>query len=528
MSGVGKRFADKGYLDLKPLIVVDGKTIINHVVSMFSPQDRFTFICNNEHLRDTNMETELKRIAPGCQILGIAPHKKGPVYAVAQCFEIFEHNPEEEVIVNYCDFYSDWDYAQFLSLTRENNSAGAVAAYRGFHPHMLGTDNYAFIRNNKQFLLEIQEKKPFTDDRMQEFASNGTYYFQSGKLVKKYFSELLESNQSINGEFYVSMVYNLIVEDKLPVTVYEIEHMLQWGTPHDLEEYLEWSNYFRNCAQQKTAQPVNNAKNCVDLIPMAGKGSRFRDVGIKTPKPLLDVDGKPMFVQATLSLPAGSRYIFVVLREAFSPELEKQMNESFANVSVVLLDEISRGQADTCQIGLDNVVPPVEDGAALLIGACDNGMLYDRQAFNTLIANESVDAIAFTFKNNASAIRKPQMYGWVQTESPDSKRATGVSVKRPISETPANDHAIVGAFYFRTKKLFEEGFENLLNKKIMVNGEYYADSLFGELITLGYNCQVFQVQNYICWGTPDDWMTFNYWRKFFDKCNWHEYEIEQI
>ena len=35
-------------------------------------------------------------------------------------------------------------------------------------------------------------------------------------------------------------------EDGLRIGIFEIEKMLQWGTPKDLEEYLVWSNYFLN------------------------------------------------------------------------------------------------------------------------------------------------------------------------------------------------------------------------------------------------------------------------------------------
>ena len=31
------------------------------------------------------------------------------------------------------------------------------------------------------------------------------------------------------------------------------------------------------------------------VIPMAGAGSRFSKAGFKTPKPLIDVQGKPMY-----------------------------------------------------------------------------------------------------------------------------------------------------------------------------------------------------------------------------------------
>ena len=35
MTGLGKRFRDAGYTDPKPLIDVDGKPMIEHVVSLF-------------------------------------------------------------------------------------------------------------------------------------------------------------------------------------------------------------------------------------------------------------------------------------------------------------------------------------------------------------------------------------------------------------------------------------------------------------------------------------------------------------
>ena len=60
---------------------------------------------------------------------------------------------------------------------------------------MLGGDNYAFCKTNeKGEILEIREKQPFTDNKMGEFASTGTYYFKKGSYVKKYFKELIEKD----------------------------------------------------------------------------------------------------------------------------------------------------------------------------------------------------------------------------------------------------------------------------------------------------------------------------------------------
>ncbi len=72
MSGVGKRFIDAGYIDTKPLIIVDGKPIIQHVVEMFNSPDDVIFICNEIHLRDTNMREILVSISPNCKIFSVS------------------------------------------------------------------------------------------------------------------------------------------------------------------------------------------------------------------------------------------------------------------------------------------------------------------------------------------------------------------------------------------------------------------------------------------------------------------------
>ena len=51
----------------------------------------------------------------------------------------------------------------------------------------------------------------------------------------------------------------------------------------------------------------------INLIPMAGNGMRFKNVGYSTPKPLIPVHGKPMIVKAIESLPKASLNILIVL-----------------------------------------------------------------------------------------------------------------------------------------------------------------------------------------------------------------------
>ena len=79
---------------------------------------------------------------------------------------------------------------------------------------------------------------------MDSWHSNGLYYFQTGALLKHYCQKHRDSGVTVRGEYYVSMLYDLMLKDGLDVSMYPIEQFAQWGTPEDLLQYQYWSAYF--------------------------------------------------------------------------------------------------------------------------------------------------------------------------------------------------------------------------------------------------------------------------------------------
>ena len=69
----------------------------------------------------------------------------------------------------------------------DNNLDGAIPDYRGFHPHTLWSNYYAYVPERKMRAIDIREKKPFTESPKEEFASSGTYYFKDASLMLNYF-----------------------------------------------------------------------------------------------------------------------------------------------------------------------------------------------------------------------------------------------------------------------------------------------------------------------------------------------------
>jgi NDP-sugar pyrophosphorylase family protein len=526
MSGLGQRFKDAGYTDPKPLIEVDNKPIIEHVIDLYDrKKDNFIFICNNKHLKETKMREILLSICPTCEIYEVPIEgREGPVHAVSLIFDKIPDN--EKVIISYCDYGTYWDYQHFLKDNDTRNCDGAIVCYKGFHPHMLGTDNYAFLKETEigsRWMDEIQEKEPFTDDRMSEFASNGAYYFKTGEIMKKYFQKLMDSKIRVKNEYYVSMVYNLLVNDKLKVNIFEIEHMLQWGTPHDLEIYKGWSEYFKNIIKpQKNYVDKNNTTT---ILPLAGYGSRFSKKGYKDPKPLLDVNGLPMVIQAIKCLPQSTNNVFICLDEHLKNYLlETKIRETYTQSNIIGIDGVTQGQACTTEIGLKNTNIDLEK--PILITACDNGVYYDVEKYQSLVDDETNDIIVWSFRNEPTSRNNPNMYAWMETDDDDIVKR--VSCKSFIEGTHdiKTSHVIIGTMFFRKAKYFMDGLQENYKENIRSNNEFYVDDVLNQNIKTGLKVKVFQVKNYICWGTPDDYETYLYWQQFFNKCWWHPYKIK--
>lgn len=518
MSGYGERFRRAGYIVPKPLIPVDGKPIIGHVIDLFPGESDFLFICNRDHLAEPAyaMAEQIEACCPTGRIFPIEAHRLGPIGAVLKARA--QIDPDRPVFVNYCDFTCYWDWEDFKRFVVETGCAGAVPAYRGFHPHSLHGNSYAFIRETGGWLTDIQEKQSWTGDPMSEFASSGGYYFSSGRLALDVMDEVVARQLTVGGEFYVSLAYKVLAERAEPVAVYELQHFMQWGTPPDLREYLGWSGIFRRLAFDESRRARQSG---LVLVPMAGYGKRFADAGYEVTKPLIEVSGRPMVIQATRDLPDAPETRFV-LRKGL-PMLDAvlvRLRTSFVGVGTCLLDSGTEGQAITCRMGLIDA-----DGEQpLTIGACDNAMLYDVSAFEARMGAGGPDVLVWVVRGHADGQLRPENFGWVE-EGPNGS-IVGVRVKRAPAD-PATAPMIVGTFTFRRAADFERACTALVERDGRVNNEFYVDSLIEDAVGLGLDCRLFEIDHYLGWGTPNDLKTFEYWQSCFHKWPSHPYRLER-
>lgn len=523
MSGFGERFRRAGYSIPKPLIEIDGKPVIAHVIDMFPGEEDFLFICNNEHLAhaDYRMEEILRHYCPTGRVIGIPPHKLGPIHAVRQVAHLID--PGKPTVVNYCDFTCYWDWHHFKRFVAASACDGAIPAYKGFHPHTLGTTNYAYMHEQGGWVQDIQEKQPYTDNRMEEYASSGTYYFASGQLMSDAFRATMDQGINVNGEYYVSLAYKPLLRERRAITVYPLQHFMQWGTPEDVAEYSGWSTAFGRLTTPPQAAP--DLRGTL-VVPMAGLGQRFAKEGYAVTKPLIPVSGRPMVMQAVGDLPPARHHAFVLRHDmAGHQEIASTLREAYPGAVIEAIPNVTEGQACTALIGLDALEREIgQVPGPITFGACDNGALYSAEAFIKLVDDPGVDVIVWGVRGHANAVRHPQMFGWI--DATPGGRIERISVKTPLG-SPVSDPIVIGTFTFKRAADFRKAVDRLIARDGRVNGEFYIDSCINDAIELGLRCHLFEVDSFLSWGTPNDLRTFEYWQSCFHKWAGHPYRLAQ-
>ena len=228
---------------------------------------------------------------------------------------------------------------------------------------------------------------------------------------------------------------------------------------------------------------------------MAGDGRRFKDAGYSNPKPLIEVDGKPMVIRALESLPRASKNILIVRKEHLNiDDFKSLLSNYFKNVIIIEIDYLTEGQASTCLLS-ESYVPK---NSIINIGACDVGFEYNMIKYKETL--DKFESFIWSYNNNPNVLKNPEMYGWIKTKT-NSNEIEQVSCKKPISDKLMEDHVVSGTFTFKNSDLFFEGIKKMILENDRVNGEFYLDNIFNHFT---HKSSIFKVEKYYSWGTPTE------------------------
>jgi HAD superfamily hydrolase (TIGR01509 family) len=261
-----------------------------------------------------------------------------------------------------------------------------------------------------------------------------------------------------------------------------------------INKYL---SFFENQTLSRQIYDLSWKKPINIVIPMAGYGSRFANVGYAQPKPLIEINGKPMIQIVVENLNIDGNYIFIVREEHYDKyDLKHLLNKISPNCKIIKVNKVTEGAACTVLLAkeyIDNNMP-------LLIANSDQYLEWNSNEFLYSASSDGIDGCISTFYNT-----HPK---WSYAKLDSDGFVTEVQEKNPISTI-----ATTGIYYWKHGCDFVKYANLMIEKNIKVNNEFYVCPVYNEAISDYKKIKVFDCNRFWGIGIPED---LNYFTQNFD------------
>ncbi|RHM09618.1 hypothetical protein DWZ81_10420 [Parabacteroides merdae] len=237
-------------------------------------------------------------------------------------------------------------------------------------------------------------------------------------------------------------------------------------------------------------------RNLHIIMPMAGEGSRFLKEGWTTPKPLIELNGQPLFKHAISSVTDKDiqmKYSFIVRQEHIDKyQIDKGIRSFLPEANLFSVVKTTRGAVETCLIA-ENAIA---DDDAVIVMDCDlefrskKFMEIIKQILNKPI-EEATGGALVSFESN---------------EPRYSYAALGEDgfVARTAEKEVISNHALCGAYFFASGRRFKQIAHLLLAEPAFTKPEYYVSLLFNYLLKDGEKVWLAPMEEYYSYGTPEE------------------------
>ena len=234
------------------------------------------------------------------------------------------------------------------------------------------------------------------------------------------------------------------------------------------------------------------------LIPMAGAGSRFEKAGYVFPKPLIEVNGKPMIQVVVDNLGIEANYIFIVQKSHKEKyNLDSVLNLIAPNCKIVEVDGMTEGAACTTLLAEEYI----NNDKPLLMANSDQFVEWSSSKFLYKMQEQDLDGGILSFSST-----HPK---WSYAKVDENGHVTEVAEKKPISNC-----ATVGIYYWKRGSDYVKYAKQMIEKDIRTNNEFYVCPVFNEAVGDNKRVSVFNIEKMWGLGTPED---LNYYVDNYEK-----------
>jgi NDP-sugar pyrophosphorylase family protein len=214
----------------KPLVeVIKGKPMIEMALESLNIDGHYCFIVRRYNNQDWNvaLREAIHKTVGNAVIVEIDYLTKGPAISALHAPNLFFN--DEDLLVTNCDQIMHWDADKFIDFTKTTNADGAVVTYETQTPK----NSYARVISDEEHpeFDIIKEKEVIS-----KYSLNGIHWWKHGKNFAKSVVKMMESKDTVNGEYYVGPSYNYLDGIKRVYNIDSSEHFAV-GTLEDIERY---------------------------------------------------------------------------------------------------------------------------------------------------------------------------------------------------------------------------------------------------------------------------------------------------
>lgn len=251
-------------------------------------------------------------------------------------------------------------------------------------------------------------------------------------------------------------------------------------------------NYIKNISNEKISTPwIDNNLNI--LIPMAGYGSRFLKAGYTFPKPLIEIENKPMIQWVIECLNINANYIFIIQKKHQTNfNIRSLLNTLRPNCKIIEINKVTEGAACTALLAKKFI----NNDNPLLIANSDQYFEWSSNKTMYEFTNKKLDGGILTFE----AYHPKWSYAKIND---DTNLVTEVAEKNVISK-----HATVGVYYWKKGSDFVRYAEKMIEENTRVNSEFYICPVYNEAIKDNKRISISKVNKMHGLGTPEDLHAF--------------------
>lgn len=277
LGGENKRFLEKDYQTHKALLKIDNeKTVLDYIVNcelktFHEYIDKITDVkfvitnynkvCYNHHKYyeyDDIKKIQIQKLYDkihsfktffdsediSFSIVDNSPLKAGALYSAYNAIiKDFNPNSQEPILIMNCDQFVKFIpeninelkdlYSEFKSLVSvegillHSNKINVPKEYQN-------NFGYSIIDTEKESVCEIKEK----DSSISSDLHTGHYFIKNSSIFIKYALKAFDRKETVNGEYFISTIFQLMLEENKLILPAHVETFVSIGIPELYEYYI--------------------------------------------------------------------------------------------------------------------------------------------------------------------------------------------------------------------------------------------------------------------------------------------------